>query len=570
MNNPSRFFNMFKVILAFLIVSTSLALDVCIEVTLGCDIEDENGMLISCDEFMTNSIFTKSTCERNFNLSVEVTHIFDQALAVSYMIDSGTVDSNTFNLAVGQSIDGKYSRTVDLCNNEIGSEIKVFDVQIVSAYRPNGSLIYCEESRTTITLTVPETTESASSSRPSINSSGSPSSLSSSSPSINSSGNTSVPPSQQPSTYVTHAPSIVNSLISPSHQPSINKSDSPSKSIDDCIKLTTECLVEDENGVFISCDNINNVNSNSERTSSTCLRNAEVLMFAENRFDQLLVLSYVENGSDRVTTGIVQVGSSSGIKFFKEIDLCNTGDNGAVDVLDVLVKAVYRPDDGESVICKEIRKIVTLAAPITIPPSIIASSMPSSQPTSPTKSSGEINDTLSPTANNELDCFSEAKNSKGKGGQSVTHAISMSPSRKKDIKGGKGIKVKSSKGTKATKGTKAPKKCEKSNKTTTTCKGKKMGKVKIPVQEAATQSLIHFGAELYINSDVSQDTSLIIVDGLNDFYKGGLLGCDKALQDTFKDAGIVSLDFKMMQFAGKDEVFDGLECKYYIEYAILL
>lgn len=128
------------------------------------------------------------------------------------------------------------------------------------------------------------------------------------------------------------------------------------------------------------------------------------------------------------------------------------------------------------------------------------------------------------------------------------------------ISKGNGLIPKKSKKNVAPKKTKAPKK---------SCK--KMAKVKMPIPDKSFETKIYFGVEIFTKKvEITPELSSAIVDGLNNEYKGGLVGCNTALQNVLANEGIVSIEFQKLKVAGRREEIKGLECKSNMKFCLVM
>lgn len=105
-----------------------------------------------------------------------------------------------------------------------------------------------------------------------------------------------------------------------------------------------------------------------------------------------------------------------------------------------------------------------------------------------------------------------------------------------------------------------PKKSKKSKEPKRSCK--KMAKAKMPIPDSSFETKIYFGVEIFTKKvEITPELSSAIVDGLNNEYKGGLVGCNTALQNALANEGIVSIEFQQLEVADRREEIEGLECK---------
>lgn len=120
---------------------------------------------------------------------------------------------------------------------------------------------------------------------------------------------------------------------------------------------------------------------------------------------------------------------------------------------------------------------------------------------------------------------------------------------------------------KAVKSTKSPK-SKKSSKLPTSKKSSKksckhMGKSIISIPDHSKASVVYFGVEIYSHSDIPVHLNDTIVDGLNDVYRGSLLGCNDALRGTLANERIVSIEFQNLDIASGQDKIEGLERKFF-------
>ena len=83
----------------------------------------------------------------------------------------------------------------------------------------------------------------------------------------------------------------------------------------------------------------------------------------------------------------------------------------------------------------------------------------------------------------------------------------------------------------------------------------------IVIPENSTEIMLYFGVEVFTSIELTPEIGDNILIDSNNFFKGGLLGCNVTLQETMNDANIVSLESQSLEFADENTIIDGLECK---------